>query len=235
MNENTIWKNRKATLAVLAALSIAAPAFAAWSPLGFGFFATGDSDSPAFPQQDDSVYGMNFSIFLGSLNEMYGLCVAGVVMLTENVAGIEIAGLCNYSKKADDGVLQISGIFNFIDGYGDGVQIAGFLNGTQDFTGLQVGSINLSEGSNNGVQVGAINNGGAAKGDLCGLQIGALNAANELKGTQIGAVNLATMLHGVQIGAVNYVEQDFKGVQIGAINLVKSSDIAMLPILRVAF
>ena len=243
MNGNTICKNRRAVFAAFIALSIGAPAFAALSPLGFGLFVSGKDEygsnvAVAFPQPEDSVYGFNFSAINGKLDDMYGLCVAGFVMNTENVVGIEVSGIGNLSKNADDGVIQISGLANSIGDSGDGVQIAGFLNCAEDFIGLQVGSINCSEGSCKGVQVGAINVGGGARSgyELKGVQIGCINSADNLKGVQIGACNaVEKSLSGVQIGAFNFIGKSFSGVQIGVINVLVSSDVQILPILRAAF
>lgn len=195
--------------AIAALLFFQHSAFASWSPIGLGLAVLLEEGhrpgaAAAFPQPDDSVYGLNFSIYTGWLDEMYGISIAGFFMETDEVAGLELSGFVNETKWADEGVLQVAGIMNIVEKEGNGTQVAGIGNRAEDFTGIQIAA-------------------------LCNVMSG------WGVGVQIGAINSAENLKGVQIGALNIVEENFSGVQIGAINILRSSDVPTLPILRIAF
>ncbi len=217
-------------------ISLAIHASAGWSPIGFGIVGVGDGQ---FPESDDSVYGLNIGILHSELKAMRGLSVAGAVLSVREASGVSFSGLSSGADKTDGGLMQVAGLINVVKEHGEGVQIAGLCNNARNYTGAQMAFANVLEGpSNQGAQFGAIN---FATEGFSGLQVGAINMAGDagggdMAGVQVGAVNCVNGgFRGVQVGAFNYVNGNFSGVQIGAINVVASSDVMMLPILRVAF
>ena len=116
--------------------------------------------------------------------------------------------------------LDIGGLGNFADYKMDGIGVAGLFN-----------SVGESEGA---IHVAGIFN--FAAFDFGGCQISGIYSITEgtICGLQIGTGNYAGRLVGVQIGAFNYAER-LEGVQIGLLNFNRSSPIAFLPVLNLAF
>lgn len=246
----------KKFFALALSLAIAVRASADWSPIGFGVVGL---EGGQMPSPDDSVCGLNIGIIHSAHEKTYGLSFVTFAAFYDDAAGLHLAGIVNSTKYAKNGVLQVAAGGNQIEWQGDGIQLSGLMNDAKNFNGLQVAYINISRSSGtgaqfgflnaaasssdySGVQVGVVNFGIDPGGfvspnnKITGLQIGALNIDANFTGLQLGAINSANFnFTGVQIGAINYVGGVFKGVQIGAINIVASSDIAVLPILRVAF
>jgi len=136
------------------------------------------------------------------------------------VAGAEIAGLANVARarrvlyagnrsqgfigeaspssdEADFG-FQAAGLANWTVASAAGVEVAGILNRSGDFAGLQAATVNFAEDMG-GLQVGVINDSGRHRGG----QIGVVNVAGELWGAQIGLVNIADRIHGPAFGLVS--------------------------------
>lgn len=97
----------------------------------------------------------------------------------------------------------------------------GLVNGsTGDSGGLSLGALNYAD-NYSGVQLGAVN---VVKGDFKGLQLGAVNwAESSSRSWQLGAINVCKDCQGLQLGAINYCES-MRGLQIGALNLITKSE-----------
>lgn len=89
--------------------------------------------------------------------------------------------------KDDSSGIQLGVMFNSVYGF-TGLQISGFMNGTDGYlNGFQLAPMNFSDDVN-GVQLGVLN----TAEDVKGIQIGVLNICSRLKGLQIGVINVAT-------------------------------------------
>jgi hypothetical protein len=91
--------------------------------------------------------------------------------------------------------------------YGDsgGLSLSVF-HYAENYTGTQLGAINLCSADLYGAQLGAINH----VSEVCsGLQIGLYNYAGRLSGLQLGVFNMAAQAdHGLQIGLINLLPQN---------------------------
>ena len=203
-----------------------------WSMLGFGLLPV---KGLQFPGVDESVYGLNLALFGGKNKNMFGVSFATFAQYaSEEAAGIQISGMYNGAASAREGLVQI-GWANHVCDEGVGLQI-GFMNISKEFTGLEVGALNLVGDDYKGLQIGVLNlqnpsvyglrdfSGmqisaiNAFNGELAGVQIGVLNfVEDKLQGVQIGGINWAKEMHGLQIGGVNSA-REMLGVQIGGIN-----------------
>jgi len=129
-----------------------------------------------------------------------------------HISGVQIGGLiANLAHEGGDG-LQL-GVSNVAGGKFNGVQI-GLIGSvfrsdwtTLNFTGVQIGAMNLVNGSVTGLQVGAFNAVNTKEGSFAGVQIGVLNIAGDCRGLQIGVVNSCSDMSGVQIGLINHISE----------------------------
>ncbi|MEI6210060.1 MAG: hypothetical protein WCR06_00405 [bacterium] len=94
----------------------------------------------------------------------------------------------------------------------------GFVNGSYgDSSGVSLGGINYSE-NYTGTQLGLLN---IATTDFFGWQAGILNVTSDTcSGFQLGLLNYAGRLTGLQLGLFNMAAQAQSGMQIGVINLL---------------
>ena len=147
------------------------------------------------------VFKLEFTVGREKANKLKGVHIGIPYIEKEEISGVQ-AGLFNESEIFYG--IQIGGINRCECGYG--VQV-GVLQGTitgdkkdLEFTGVQVGIINANIDSFSGLQAGAINLNGNAKG----AQIGIYNYNEDnFKGVQVGAVNHQdnnSKLDGVQVG-----------------------------------
>ena len=108
--------------------------------------------------------------------------------------------------KAEDSVSAFR--FNLIYGRNTSVRIVdlGLVNHTTSglSQGLQLGSVNFTEGEFSGLQFAPIN---INKGTAKGLQVGTFNYAATAGGLQFAAINYAEKIQGLQIGAINIIKE----------------------------
>lgn len=96
--------------------------------------------------------------------------------------------------------------------------------------GAQLGVVNQTGRSMNGVQAGVVNLGEA----VSFLQAGAVNQAGSLTGFQAGAANLSDRTKGLQIGVFNY-SGNLEGVQVGPINVaLKGGVFPVMPLVNIS-
>ena len=113
-----------------------------------------------------------------------------------------------------------------------GVDI-GFWGRCRDFEGIQLNILrNDVKDSFGGVQAGVYNS--VNRGDLFGIQAGAINEAQSFRGAQIGLINMTGDGQGFQFGVVNRAET-FVGFQLGLVNVIRDAEVPVLPVLNVGF
>ena len=133
----------------------------------------------------------------------------------------------------DVGFIDVGVLGNVADGNLIGVELAGLYNrvGSSDGAIQAACIMNQVEHDFCGVQLGLVNN---VRGDMEGLQAGAINLTQDGTGIQMGVFNRAERFSGLQIGVANYAYQ-LQGVQIGVFNVIEDSNIPFLPIVNAAF
>jgi len=109
--------------------------------------------------------------------------------------------------KEDDSVSAFR--FNLIYGKNTSVRVIdlGLVNHTTSgmSKGLGWGLVNLSDADFTGIQLGGVN---VVGGSFEGFEWGVVNHAQNARGLQLGLINYAQTLHGVQVGLVNIIKQD---------------------------
>ena len=98
----------------------------------------------------------------------------------------------------------------------------GLINGSYGHSGgLSIGGINYSE-NYSGVQLGLLN---VTTCDFSGWQAGYINwTSDNFSGFQLGWINYAGRLTGLQLGLFNMAPQADHGLQIGLINLLPENE-----------
>jgi hypothetical protein len=175
--------------ALLASASLATPARAAFSPLGFALVAP-----VQFPPAEFSVTGARVSVGYGRHRDVYGLDLGLVGNITEgSFGGIGVSGVFNYNKGMSTVV---------------GLQLAGIANVNVNkarIVGLQLAAgMNMNQAESSLVGVGLALANVSPFTNVYGLQAGVYNSANHVYGFQIGLINSAQTLHGLQIGLLNF-------------------------------
>lgn len=89
---------------------------------------------------------------------------------------------------------------------------------TRSFLGVQFGFAGIAEGTFTGAQLNSVVN--LSRGTFEGVQWGAVNSVDQGQGVQLSGVSLARQFRGLQIGIVNYAES-LDGVQLGLVNIIK--------------
>ncbi len=109
------------------------------------------------------------------------------------------------------------GLINGSYGTSGGLSL-GAVNYAENYTGTQLGLINLTSADLYGAQLGCIN----YTADICsGLQIGLFNYAGRLSGLQLGVLNMAAQAdHGMQIGLINLLPENQHWFSAGLANEV---------------
>ena len=97
------------------------------------------------------------------------------------------------------------GIINGSRDQSSGVSLALGVNYTENYTGVQLGFVNVSKSSFTGWQGAAIN---YSQGQFVGLQTSFINVAEDVRGVQLGCLNYTAKLEGVQIGFLNIVKDN---------------------------
>ena len=96
------------------------------------------------------------------------------------------------------------------------------------------GMINLGYGQIQNIAIldaGMVNN---VTGTMAGLEVGAVNIAENAYGVQAGAVNVASVTAGAQIGVLNFTGE-LHGIQIGVLNFSDSGGALVFPIINIGF
>jgi hypothetical protein len=104
--------------------------------------------------------------------DVYGLRVDLFYGKCRNLRGVDAGGLVNHATGDVMG-LEACFVVNYVE---------------TDFTGLQVGLVNV------------------VSHQASALQIGLYNGADDMSGLQIGVINHARLMRGFQIGVVNVIE-----------------------------
>ena len=115
-----------------------------------------------------------------------------------------------------------------------GIRISLCYGRNTSVTGLDWGLINhTTRGKSMGVQFGFI---GLADADYVGWQGNGINITKgNVEGLQWGAVNYANYANGLQLGLVNYAVS-MRGIQIGLINIIKQNgQFPVFPIVNWSF
>jgi hypothetical protein len=153
----------------------------------------------------------------------FGLSPIGLIN-TGYVRGVQVSGLFNFIGGSLDGV-QLSGIlFNLTQGDVRGAQVNGLFNYTGgSLDGIQMGGVifNLTQGDVRGAQTSVIFN--YAGGGMGGFQIapGFNLAQKDVRGVQAGGIFNYTGgdMDGIQIAPVfNLTRGGFRGLQMGLVN-----------------
>ena len=117
---------------------------------------------------------------------MYGLQVAGISNLANNMRGVQLSIFNNVSLSPFRGV-QLAGITNISRGVKKGIQLSAMANISSSYMrGLQIGAYNYAD-TLNGSQIGFLN--------ICtnhprGVQIGIVNYSRDTVAHKIGLVNV---------------------------------------------
>ena len=197
-----------------------------------------------FPRTVDSVYGYRYNIFMALNKDVVGFdcglvgintgCMKGLQMnafnwVNETVDAYQIGLLANVALD-DVNAFQI-GTFNIIRGDFTGLQL-GLVNIEDSFCGFQIGgALNWNSADSFGAQFGI---GNADIENYTGFSCGLVNWANEMTGFQLGLVNVAEFATGLQMGVYNAVN-DMDGVQIGLVNLICEGPVPVLTVANANF
>ncbi|MCA2978918.1 MAG: hypothetical protein INH41_04505 [Myxococcaceae bacterium] len=183
-----------------------------WRPLQLSLFAP----IQLVPRRDD-VFGLRLGLGKSANRRVFGVDL-GVVSLSEQAAGLQVAALWNFTNRDACG-LQLAALFNLAD----------------TFTGLRVSLFNIAS-TLRGVEVGVINLGFKlfSHAYAFGLQLGAVNQTSTLAGAQVGLYNEASDGAGVQVGLVNVARRGFLGVQLGLVNIIRGRTVPFVPVVNVS-
>jgi hypothetical protein len=97
-----------------------------------------------------------------------------------------------------------------------------------DFVGWQNNVVNLTNGTFTGFQDGLVNHVGST---TAAFQMGAVNHGNTVVGCQLGCVNYTESMNGLQVGLLNWTKQ-MHGLQIGIGNIIEKGKYPFLPIVN---
>ena len=200
-----------------------------WTPVQVGLFAP-----VSFPWGCDwDLKGFDLDLFYIETVKFKGLGISGIATRTrDDMAGLLISGLCNWHDASTRGVeLTLGANVAFGDAYG--VDIASF--GMRNLMkGVDVNLLASYQKEFVGWQTSCICN--FTEGDCTGASFAlALNMARVETGLQVAAINCADELHGLQIGLVNMATECPRGLQIGFINIILDNRVKILPIVNCYF
>jgi hypothetical protein len=214
-----------------------------WTPFQLAFF----EPVQMFPKETN-VAGLRLDLVYGENNKVWGVGF-GLWNISEEFRGIE-AGVANSS--GDTYGIQV-GFSN--SARNDAVALQwGILNAAgENFVGIQVGALNdtssIVYGANevSGIQVGILNasilpfapwapkeDDAMGRTSFSGIEIGAINAKQEVCGLSVGLINASRSTTGVQVGAVNYAAE-LKGLQLGLLNFNDSGALAFFPVMNASW
>jgi len=178
--------------------------------------------------------GFGATVLVSSVDKGFrGVQLTGLASYTGgDSTGVSAAGGATISRGLLRGVEGAGGVnlrlggpkgdrpFSFTEGARlEGVQVAGGYNHLAgNGEGAQLGTVNVTMGSLDGLQLGVVN----YANRLRGAQLGAVNVGHETNGAQLGAVNVGGHADGFQLGAVN-VANEMNGVPIGLVSVAKNT------------
>ena len=148
----------------------------------------------------------------------------------DDVMGVMVSGLCNYSEKDVYGLRATLGA-NIARGCTYGADF-GMFGYRKEIWGLDGEFLGSMQDTMYGIQVGLAAN--VSREMSYGWSIvGGVNIAEKAYGCQTAIVcNFAQELHGAQIGLVNFAEQCPWGFQIGLVNIIMDNKIKVLPLVN---
>ena len=195
-----------------------------WTPVQVGIFAP-----VSIPWGFDwDVKGFDLDLFYIETVKLQGLGISGIASRArDGQDGLLISGVCNWTDADVRGIdITLGANLGFGDVYGVSIATFGMRNlmkgvdinllaaCQKDFVGWQTSGVcNFTEGSCAGASFAL-----------------ALNMTKIEKGLQVAAINSAEELTGVQIGAINIAHECHRGIQIGLINIVLDNTVKILPI-----
>ena len=195
-----------------------------WTPVQVGLFAP-----VSIPWGFDwDVKGFDLDLFYIETVKLQGLGISGIASRArDGQDGLLISGVCNWTDADVRGIdVTLGANLGFGDVYGVSIATFGMRNlmkgmdvnllasCQKDFVGWQTSGVcNFTEGSCIGASFAL-----------------ALNMTKIEKGLQVAAINSAEELTGVQIGAINIAHECHKGIQIGLINIVMDNTVKILPV-----
>ncbi len=158
-----------------------------------------------------------------------GLSMAGTFAYSDgDVEGALVTGMGSYQRgslsgaslastfslqRGDTRGAQVAGIVNYVEQLW-GAEVAGALNLAHDVHGVQLaGAANLDSSLDGVMLAGAAN---VTTGRASGVQLAAVNFAEESAGLQLGVINIARRARGAQVGVINIAE-DVRGASVGLI------------------
>lgn len=226
------------------ALAAALPAFAAdveveeegavgWTPIAFGI---------ASPVQLPwglarwDVFGLDLNVLYSDAPKMYGLGIGGLAMTTrDDLAGWQIAGLCNWNSKDVYGIRTTLGAnvsFGEVYGWDTGL----FAYREAAMWGVDIEFLGTWQAADFwGVQIAGLVNYCSAQTYGANIALGC-NISKIAYGLELGCLfNFTDELHGCQIGLVNYARECPWGFQIGLVNIILDNSIKVLPIVNAYF
>ena len=132
------------------------------------------------------------------------------------VEGIQSAVAAAWTREEMRGIQAAVGV----------VSARGRVGGIQAAAGVTIAHADMR-----GMQSAAVNLG---LGRVAGIQVGAVQWANQLEGVQLGGVNVANSAKGLQVGLVSVAKGKVEGLQIGLVTYADEADaaIALIPITK---
>ena len=189
------------------------------TPIQVGFWF----DTPECTRTSN-VYGFKTGQVVSSgIGRVYGLEASWFISATENIGGVQTAGIGCASKRLE------------------GIQAAiPYCINSEELSGLQASIVNLAS-SFNGFQPGAVN----VANDMYGLQMAVFtNISQDVFGMQTGVASYAKNINGVQLSVVNVsgggdcmqiglVNVGFRrGIQFGLVNYIRDGWFPFCPLVN---
>ena len=195
-----------------------------WTPVQIGLFAP-----VSIPWGVDwDVKGFDLDLFYIETVKLQGLGISGIASRTrDNQEGLLVSGLCNWSDADVRGLdITLGANLGFGDVYGVSIATFGMRNLMK---GVDINLLAACQKDFVGWQTSGVCN--FSEGECVGASFAlALNMAKIEKGLQVAAINSADELTGVQIGAINIAHECHSGLQIGIINIILDNTVKILPI-----
>ena len=168
----------------------------------------------------DSLLMSHFNLGLfGNVDTLHGVQTSVFSSVArKEMRGVNIGGLAAFSHADAFGV-QMAGFLNGTNGSMRGVQVSGISNIARSMNGVQLAGLsNVSSTPMRGVQLSALTN--ISMGVKRGIQVAGVANVSEayMRGLQVAPYNYADTLNGSQIGLINVCQGHPRGVQIGLVN-----------------
>ena len=168
----------------------------------------------------DSLLMSHFNLGLfGNVDTLHGVQTSVFSSVArKEMRGVNIGGLAAFSHADAFGV-QMAGFLNGTNGSMRGVQVSGISNIARSMNGVQLAGLsNVSSTPMRGVQLSALTN--ISMGVKRGIQLAGVANVSEayMRGLQVAPYNYADTLNGSQIGLINVCQGHPRGVQIGLVN-----------------